>query len=84
MKNLSTVALAAIAAAALSGCIVAPVAPRHHAVVVEPAPVYVAPPGVVYVAPLYAAPGPGWIWQYHANYGWGWHHPQYGWHRGWR
>ena len=34
----------------LGGCVVAPVA-------VDPA--YAAPPGVVYVAPTYATPGPG-------------------------
>ncbi|MEO8524520.1 MAG: hypothetical protein ABI460_07365 [Caldimonas sp.] len=58
---------------AFSGCVVAPVAPA-----------YGAPPGVVYVAPTYAVPGPGYVWAYHARFGWGWHHPQYGWHRGWR
>ncbi|AMO99157.1 hypothetical protein CAter282_1263 [Collimonas arenae] len=46
-------------------------------------PAYVAPPGVVYVEPTYAIPGPGYVWAYHPHYGWGWHHPQYGWHRGW-
>jgi hypothetical protein len=51
-----------------SGCIVAP--PRHAA-------------AAVYVAPDYPAPGPGWNWEFHARYGWGWHHPRYGWHRGW-
>ena len=40
--------------------------------------------GVAYVGPTYAIPGPGYVWAYHANFGWGWHHPQYGWHRGWR
>jgi hypothetical protein len=61
---------------ALSGCIVQPVQPVH--------PAYVAPPGVVYVAPTYVSPGPGYVWAYHEHYGWGWRHPQYGWHRGWR
>ena len=37
----------------------------------------------VYVAPTYVSPGPGYVWEYHARYGWGWHHPQRGWHRGW-
>jgi uncharacterized protein YcfJ len=41
-------------------------------------------PGVVYVAPNYAAPGVGWAWEYDARFGWGWHHPRYGWHQGWR
>jgi len=63
----------ALTAASLSACIVAPVRPA-----------FVAPPGVVYVAPVYASPGPGYVWAYHGRYGWGWHHPQYGWHRGWR
>jgi len=36
------------------------------------------------VQPTYASPGPGYAWEYHAHYGWGWRHPQYGWHRGWR
>ena len=67
-----TIAIA-LATASLSGCIVAPVRPA-----------IVAPPGVVYVAPVYAAPGPGYVWSYHPRYGWGWHHPEYGWHRGWR
>ena len=58
---------------AFSGCVVAPVAP-----------VYAAPPGVVYIAPTYALPAPGYVWAYHARFGWGWHHSQYGWHRGWR
>jgi len=62
----------AILATAMSGCVVVPARGG-----------YAAPAGVAYVAPLYASPGPGWEWQYHAQYGWGWHHPQYGWHRGW-
>jgi len=65
---------------AVSGCVVTP--PSVRPAYVEPA--YVAPPGVVYVQPTYAAPGPGYVWEYHAHYGWGWRHPQYGWHRGWR
>jgi hypothetical protein len=59
--------------AVFAGCVVAPARP-----------VYVAPAGVVYVAPGYVSPGPGHVWAYHASYGWGWHHPQYGWHRGWQ
>ena len=68
--------IAAAALAALSGCIVAP-AP-------VPPPGVVVPAGVVYVGPTYATPGPGYAWRYHAHYGWGWYHPEYGWHRGWR
>src|ERR1043165_1733643 len=61
MKTSTYVAIA-VTAAALSGCIVAPVQPA-----------YVAPAGVVYVAPTYVSPGPGYVWSYHANSGWGWH-----------
>ena len=68
-----------ILAAAVSGCVIAP--PVAHPVY---QPVYVTPPGVVYIAPTYALPAPGYVWQYHQNYGWGWRHPDHGWHRGWR
>jgi hypothetical protein len=66
---------AALLAATLAGCVVAPVGVR---------PVYHAPAGVVYVEPAYAVPAPGYRWAYHGYYGWGWHHYRYGWHRGWR
>ncbi|MBT2335373.1 hypothetical protein J7E49_15825 [Variovorax paradoxus] len=66
---LSAAALAAI----LTGCVVAPAQP-----------VYTAPPGAAYVAPTYVSPGVGFVWNYHPRYGYGWHHPRYGWHRGWR
>jgi hypothetical protein len=46
-------------------------------------PIYVAPPGVAYVAPNYAVPGPGYVWAYHPRWGWGWNHPAWGWHAGW-
>jgi hypothetical protein len=75
MKSTALVSTALLAVL-LSGCIVAP------PVVVRPA--HYAPPGVVYQAPTYAIPAPGYSWSYHASYGWGWHHPQYGWHRGWQ
>jgi hypothetical protein len=71
--------LALIVLLLASGCVVAP----------APGPVAVAPPGVVvpagvvYVAPTYAVPAPGYTWRYNARYGWGWYHPTYGWHRGW-
>jgi hypothetical protein len=71
----TTLATAAMLSVALAGCIVTP--PRVQ-------PLFVAPAGVAYVAPTYAVPGPGYVWAYHAHYGWGWHHPQYGWHQGWR
>jgi len=67
-------ALGLAALALTSGCVVAP-APVQP-VTVAPAPVY--------VAPTYVSPGVGWVWEFHPHYGWGWHHPQYGWHRGWR
>jgi len=72
-RTLIAAALSLACVVSLSGCIVAPVRPA-----------YVAPAGVVYVAPTYASPGAGWAWEYHARYGWGWHHAQYGWHRGWQ
>jgi hypothetical protein len=37
-----------------------------------------------YIGPSYAIPSPGYVWQQHPQFGWGWHHPSYGWHRGWR
>jgi len=50
-----------------------------------PSPAVISPPpAVVYVAPTYPAPGVGWIWEFHPRFGWGWRHPGYGWHRGWR
>jgi len=61
---------------ALSGCVVAPVGYAE--------PPAVAPAGVVYVAPVGVAPAPGYSWRYHAEFGWGWWHPEHGWHRGWR
>jgi hypothetical protein len=87
MKTCLPVAAAMAAATAiLSGCVVAPVPPRAAYVApvpVAPPAVYVAPAGVAYLAPTYAMPGPGYVWQYHPRYGWGWRHPVHGWHRGW-
>jgi hypothetical protein len=68
MKNGLALVVAALALASMSGCIVAP-APGYG----YESGGYVAPAGVVYVAPTYASPGPGWGWEYHARYGWGWH-----------
>ena len=69
-------AVAACAVAVLgSGCVVVPAGAP---------PGYGAPAGAVYVAPTYAVPGVGYAWQYHSRFGWGWHHHQHGWHRGWR
>lgn len=66
---------AACAMAALTGCVVAPVGYEAG---------YASPPGVVYVAPTYATPGPGYAWRHHSRHGWGWSHPNRGWHHGWR
>ncbi|SEK16296.1 hypothetical protein SAMN05216567_107337 [Variovorax sp. OK605] len=74
MRSPLLLALSAAAlAATLTGCVVAPAQP-----------VYAAPPGVAYVAPTYVSPGVGFVWAYHPRFGWGWRHPQSGWHRGWR
>ena len=80
MKISTLTCIAAVCATAvLGGCVVAPVAQPAYG-----GSAYVAPPGVVYVAPTYAMPGPGYAWRYHVRFGWGWHHANYGWHRGWR
>ena len=78
--------LSAALATALGGCVVVPA--RHGGYVAAggayDAGPYEAPAGVVYVAPTYAVPGPGYVWAYHAKFGWGWRHPNFGWHRGWK
>jgi hypothetical protein len=83
LTNLIKVTRAGITCAmvALGGCVVAPyeVQPAYAA-----GSAYVAPAGVVYVAPTYAIPAPGYAWRYHGRFGWGWRHPHHGWHRGWR
>jgi hypothetical protein len=77
------IALPVLVTALLGGCVVAPAPVR--VVAPPPPPVgIVVPPGVVYVAPTYAVPGPGYVWVHHPRYGWGWRHPDHGWHRGWR
>lgn len=73
MKKTRNIVALALLAATLGGCAVQPVRP-----------ILVAPAGVAYVAPTYAIPAPGYVWAYNARFGWGWHHPRYGWHRGWR
>ena len=55
--------------AALGGCAVVPLPGAY------------VPPGVVYVAPTYPAPGPGYLWDFNVGVGWGWWHPTHGWHR---
>ena len=87
--------LTAVIVAALSGCVVAPVGvrpgyggPVHGGQVyggpVQAEPEYVVPPGVVFIAPTYALPAPGYYWRHHARFGWGWRHRAHGWPRGWR
>ena len=75
-------------ASLLTACVVRPaVVSPVYGPAYQSAPVAVyeqPPPGVVYVAPSYALPAPGFAWRYNARYGWDWHHPQRGWHRGWR
>lgn len=71
--NSIRITLVAVVPLILGACVVAPVGPHHG-----------APAGVVYVSPTYAQPGTGFVWSYHATFGWGWRHPRHGWHRGWR
>ena len=73
-----TIATSLAMAITLAGCIVAPAR-----VAVAP-PEVVVPAGVIYVAPSYAVPGPGYAWAHHPRYGWGYRHHHHGWHRGWR
>ncbi len=71
---------ATTAAVALSGCIVAPARGYDGGGYRYGADGYYAPSGVVYVAPAFEAPGPGWGWRYHEeNHAWGWYHPEHGW-----
>lgn len=84
------VVLTSLSSIALQACVMVP--PQSQPVMVQPAPgVVMAPPGavvvpqgVVYVAPTYPAPAVGFVWEFHPRLGWGWRHPQRGWHRGWR
>jgi hypothetical protein len=73
MKKYLVLTVASVVLAVTSGCVVTP-----------PRVAIAAPAAAVYVAPTYASPGVGWVWEFHPQFGWGWHHPQYGWHRGWR
>lgn len=83
-----TLTLLLMSVLGLQACVMAP--PQPVPVMVQPPamaaqPVgVVVPPGVVYAAPTYPAPAVGFIWEFHPRYGWGWRHPQHGWHRGWR
>jgi hypothetical protein len=86
MKFSTPSGIAAVCATfALAGCVVAPLpAQPAYGGPSYGGPGYAAQPAVVYVAPTYALPGPGYAWQHHAHFGWGWHHANHGWHRGWR
>ena len=63
---------AAVLAACFSGCVVAPASPGYDGA-----------GAAVYVTPTYASPGPGYVWERHPEHGWGWHHPDRGWDKGW-
>lgn len=65
MRVVTVILLAGV----LAGCVVAPV------------PGLYLPAGVRYVAPAYPAPQPGYFWNYDVTIGWGWWHPNRGWHR---
>ncbi len=69
----ATIAVAIMLADA--GCAVTPIGGRPYAM------------GGAYpmavVRPAYPMPAPGYMWRVHPNNGWGWHHPEFGWHRGW-
>jgi hypothetical protein len=68
----SVLPLVAVAAAfAVTGCVVAPVAPYRG-----------PPPRAVYVEPVYPSPGPGWGWRQRPGHGWGWYHRDRGWRDG--
>jgi hypothetical protein len=86
MKLLTVTRMATVCiTVALSGCVVAPLGARPgYGGPGYGGPGYGESPGVVYVAPSYAIPGPGYAWQHHGRFGWGWRHPGHGWHRGWR
>lgn len=63
--------------------------PYHrHPRVIYPAPQvrygprdFLPPRGVIYVAPAYVVPGPGYVRVHRRGHGWGWRHPRHGWHR---
>jgi hypothetical protein len=63
-----------------AGQIAPQASPSPTPVLISPPPL-VVPPGVVYVSPPYPAPGAGWVWRYHNEKGWAWHHPDRGWHK---
>ena len=77
MKRTSTTSALSVlllTSGSLTGCVVT-------AEDFEPG-VYV-PEGVAYVHPTYAAPGPGYYWNYHEGPNtWAWYHHDHGWHDG--
>lgn len=85
-----TVALITISVIGLQACVMVPSQPvpvmvQHTpGVVIAPPPGVAIPQGVVYVAPTSPAPAVGFVWEFHPRFGWGWRHPQHGWHHGWR
>lgn len=72
MKKTIFALLIPATAIALTGCVVTPM----DAYSVN-TPSYEARPD-------YPSPGAGWMWMQNPHRGWGWHHPNRGWHRGWR
>ncbi len=66
MKKALWVIFGGVILAAASGCVVAPYPGS----------------GPAYVDPYYPSPGVNWVWEFSPNIGWGWHHPEHGWHRG--
>jgi hypothetical protein len=73
MKHTFLLLVGSLVLATVSGCVVAPGRSGY-----EPA------SAAVYIGPTYESPGPGWAWQQHPTAGWGWHHSEHGWHKGWR
>lgn len=69
IKRLLILILVSLGITQLTACVVEPIQPVHYAV--RP-------------APYYPSPGEGWEWREHHEEGWGWYHPNEGWHRGWR
>jgi len=77
VKLVATALSGVFAVLTLVGCAV-PVIPSAQVNIAS------APADVAYVAPTYLISRPGWIWTFHQQYGWGWHHSRDGWHKGWR
>ena len=73
MKTVLGILIGVATLAVTAGCMVVPAHPGYGGASAS-----------IYVAPTYASPGPGWAWEQHNTEGWGWRHPDHGWHRGWR